>query len=248
MTTQDSFDDGEALGEHFLRTFTNLERWMRRQLRKDEGYPFKRLVDDLRSKTKVTEAQALQLSTYGYLRNALAHWEPSAHGVAIADPRPETVADFDALAQRVMEPVSALSAIGPQVVMSVQEDDTVEDFLSIVREYDYSQVPVLASGMFSGVLTVGALARWIAVKRWHPAQDFRRARISSVPTTGLGDAEFLEFAPNLSAPEALAAFDVELEGRPIAGIVVVDRGVAHPSVEAMILPWDLPALLRATQA
>jgi hypothetical protein len=233
-------------GEAFLGTFSRLENWMRRRLRRDEAYPYKRMVQDLRSAFAITESQYEQLISYGYLRNALAHWQPNPDGIAIADPRPDTLAQFEALAARVMEPALALDVLGNQEVIALDVEAPVEDFLDIVRERDFSQVPVLADGRYQGVLTVGAIARWLAKKRWNEPGDFRKARIATVPRQEFEDPEFVERGASLTAPEALAEFFLEAREVAISGIVVVDRGLVHDVVRAVIVPWDIPSLLRVT--
>jgi CBS domain-containing protein len=246
VTIADAGDDGLAPGERFLHIFRGLESWMRHSLKKEESYPYGRMVKDLHLKAAITEAQAQQLATFGYLRNALAHWQTDSDGTAIADPRPDTLAEFQQLASRVMEPVLATGAVGEQAVLTLQLDDRIEDFLTIVREHNYSQVPVMSSGKYIGILTVGAIARWLAEKTWQSPGDFRRALISSVSFRELKDPEFEEHPPSLTAPEAVSAFNPEANEGAIAGIVIIDRNDEGDRVVAMIVPWDIPALLRAT--
>lgn len=247
MNSIENIGSGGAAGDKFLRTYAHLESWMRQYLRKDAALPYKRMIDELRARAAITDTQALQLATFGYLRNALAHWERTSEGVAIADPRPDTLAQFESLAERVMKPASAIAAIGPQTVLSVDRTDRVDDFLAIVRQHNYSQVPVMSSGFLVGIITVGALARWLAGKRWNTQDDFRRAQISTVPLDNVGDPDFVARSPSLTAPEAIAAFNVEVGSGAISGIVLVDKQPNGDQILAMILPWDLPALLRATQ-
>jgi CBS domain-containing protein len=242
----DASENGLAPGERFLQTFRELESWMRHFLKKEENYSYGRMVKDLHKSAAITEAQSEQLATFGYLRNALAHWQTDSDGTAIADPRPNTLAEFQQLASRVMEPVLATRAVGEQTVLTLEIDDPIEDFLVIVREHNYSQVPVMASGDYVGILTVGAIARWLAVKRWQTPDDFRHAPISSVSFRELQDPEFEEHPPSLTAPEAVSAFNAEANAGAIAGIVIIDRKDEDARVVAMIVPWDIPALMRAT--
>lgn len=204
------------------------------------------MVEDLRDATVITEAQSQQLITFGYLRNALSHWEPNERGQAIADPRPDTLADFDELARRVMEPTLAVQAIGGQEVLTLNLEHRMSDFLEIVRHHNFSQVPVISSGKFKGVLTVGAVAKWLAEKTWSNPEDFRGAHLSSVHLGDLDDPAFLVRSPTLTAPEAISAFNIEVTERAIAGIVLLDESGSSDRVVAMIVPWDIPALLRAT--
>lgn len=238
--------NGQAPGERFLHTFRELETWMRHTLKREENYPYGRMVKELHQRAAITEAQEKQLVTFGYLRNALAHWQTDSDGTAIADPRPNTLAEFQLLARRVMEPVLATRAIGEQEVRTLNLDDRIEDFLTVVREHNYSQVPVMSSGAYVGILTVGAVARWLADKSWNGPDDFRRAPISSVSLRELEDPEFTEHPPSLTAPEAVSAFNAEANASAIAGIVVIDRTEGEDRVVAIIVPWDIPALINAT--
>lgn len=220
---------------------------MRTTLRQDEVVAYKRMVQTLRERSLVTEPQARQLTTYGYLRNALAHWERTDDGAAIADPRQTTVDEFADLAARVMRPRLAMQAIGEQQVMSLDERQTIDDFLTIVREHDFSQVPVLRNGSFVDVLTVGAVVRWLSAKNWPGREDgFRRARVSYVPLDKFLDNPFLVRDSDLTAPEALALFEPDSTRPGIAGIVVTRQEANSTRVLAMILPWDIPALIAAT--
>lgn len=246
MTFADPEDDRLPAGEQFLHIYRGLESWMRHSLKKEESYSYVRMVKDLQAKAAITEAQAQQLVTFGYLRNALAHWQTDSNGTAIADPRPNTLAEFRQLATRVMEPILATRAVGEQTVLTLQVDDRIEDFLTIVREHNFSQVPVMSSGKYIGILTVGAIARWLAAKSWQSPGDFRHARISAVAFRELEDPEFEERPPSLTAPEAVSAFNPEANEGAIAGIVIIDRNKQGDRVVAMIVPWDIPALLKAT--
>src|SRR3712207_4089293 len=120
-------------GERFLRAYAEFERWLRSYLRKDQGFPYKKMIDQLRERSKITEAQYLQLQTIGYLRNALAHWDRTAEGVAIAEPRPDVVDQFCELFRVVMQPARVVDVLNADV-MCLRLDSTVDDFLSLVRD------------------------------------------------------------------------------------------------------------------
>ncbi len=232
--------------DEFLATYQKLELWMRATLKRDATVPYKRLVDELQKHARITDSQRLQLGTFGYLRNALVHWDRDAHGDPVADPRQETLTAFSELVGKVMEPELAIKAIGSHEVVSLTPDDRVSDFLAIVRDQNFSQVPVLHGHKYAGVQTVGDIARWISTKWWPTTTDFRNTHIASVPRSQLEDPEFIVRDCSLTAPEAIVAFDVQAAEKAISGIVIVDRAEVGEVVRAMILPWDLPALIQAT--
>ncbi len=135
-------------GEEFLSLFATFETWMRSHLRKEASYPYRRLIADLRATAEITEPQELQLQTFGYLRNALAHWSRSADGLAIADPRADALEEFRTLTSRVMTPARVVDVLGDQEVSSVRLADPVDRFLTLVRDFDFSQAPVMDGGRY----------------------------------------------------------------------------------------------------
>jgi CBS domain-containing protein len=233
-------------GEEFLSLFATFEKWMRRHLRKDEGYPYRRLIADLRAIAEITEPQELQLQTYGYLRNALSHSARSADGLAIADPRPDALEEFRALTARVMTPMPVVDVLGDQQVRTVRLSDPIEGFLSLVRDFGFSQAPVLDGERYQGMLTVGRVARWVSDADWVPDADYRRTEVRDVMSAEFRDREYLVRDPSLTAPEAVNSFAVTETRSVIAGIAIVDAQPQRDIIVGLVMPSDLPALVAAT--
>ncbi|WP_210481540.1 hypothetical protein [Naasia sp. SYSU D00948] len=235
-----------APGEQFLASFNRFESWLRSHLGKTQGYPYQRLLEDLRKADELTKSQELQLQTFGYLRNALAHWSPSAEGLAIADPRSDALEEFRALTELVMAPALVVDVLGHPTIECLDYAGRTGDFLALVRDFDFSQAPVLRDGRFAGVLTVGQVARWLSEKEWPARTDFRRAPLADALKTSIQDPAFICAGRALTAPEAVNAFSVSDGGAAISGIVLLDEGDEEDSVLAMVVPSDLPALVGAT--
>jgi CBS domain-containing protein len=233
-------------GEQFLSTFATFEKWMRQHLHKDESYPYRRLIADLRERAEITEPQELQLQTYGYLRNALAHWARSADGLAIADPRPDALEEFRSLTARVMTPDPVVAVLGDQQVRTVGLSDPVEAFLTLVRDFEFSQAPVIDDGRYRGMLTVGRVARWVSDTDWTPDPGFRSTPVRDVMSAEFEDPEYLVRDPKLTAPEAVNSFAVTADREVISGIVIVDQQAERDVVVRIVVPSDLPALVSAT--
>lgn len=236
--------------ERFLTEYASLEDHLRRTLNRDQGYPYKRLVEDMRKKGLVTDSQVQALYTFGYLRNALAHAVESG-GEVIADPRQSAVDEFIALAEMVKAPPFLVNVVRHRVE-SLGIDEPLSAFTLLVKTRDFSQAPVLEQGRFVDMLTLGRLARWIADNRHYDKFDLFDTPIRSVLEVPLQAEEFFAVCdPDINLAQALNLFDFggvvanEEPVVPVRGLLVLKVGQEVDDLQALVTFEDLPLMLRA---
>lgn len=227
-------------GEVFLESFKRIEQHFRDVLKMDNGYPFRRLVEDMRGRGLITDSQSSELKAFASLRNALSHWSSDIGG-AIADPRPSAVEALLELETSVTRP-RRVDELMNQEVTALSIDDTIGAFLRVVKEQDFSQAPLMNNGKYVGMVTLGALARWVAANIHFDRFDLLDTSISEVWSTAMqAEDQFHECVPTVTVPEALNMFDIDKE-QPARGLILVQRG-ARDSIRALITYEDLPLLM-----
>ena len=231
-------------GARFMAAFNEIENHIRHALAEDTHTEFSALARRYAERKRLTREQRDALSAFGALRNAIAHGRYFG-GRPIADPVPEIVAQIEHLRDLLLRPPTAMSVVATQRVKVVRPADQLETALAIVREYDYSQLPVYGE-TYECLLTTNAVARWLAEQL---TSNEGLAETTSV-------SHVLKFAERRDqarlAPKTLSAGEaIELlergEGRvdPIAALIITHSGKAQERPLAVIVRDDLPALYAA---
>lgn len=235
--------------EIFLSEFAALEQYLRQVLNRDQGFPYRRLIEDMRKKGLITDSQLQSLSTFGYLRNALAH-AAEAGGEVIADPRHSAVGEFISLAQMVMSP-PLLTEVVTHSVESLDINAKISAFTLMVKTKDFSQAPVLEEGRFVDMMTLGRLARWIAENRHYDSFDLFDAPIRDVLAVPLQvEEKFALCDPAINISQALNLFDFGADASgdksavPVRGLLVLESEGEKDRLRALVTFEDLPRMLK----
>lgn len=152
----------DSNARRFLDAFANIENILKRQQRHewdDSQYvAFGDLLDKSRT---VHHAHKKELRAYAILRNSIAH-NRYLNGQPIAEPREDIVNSILKIERHLEHPLSVIEATSnfdiPQIF---SPDDDLGEFLSLVKEKDFSQAPVKMSEGLS-LITTNAIARWFA--------------------------------------------------------------------------------------
>lgn len=240
----------QSRAERFLREFAGLEDHLRKTLKKDQGYPYRRLIEDMRKAGLVTDSQEQSLATFGYLRNALAHARESG-GEIIADPRESAVEEFTRLASVVKSP-PLLTDVVRHRVHWLDIDQPLNAFMLLVKQRDFSQVPILEKGRYVDMLTLGRLARWIAAERHYDWFDLDKTPLRQVLVIPLQKEErFAILSPDVNLAQALNLFDLasdepgQINEVPVRGLLVIENGFDSDQIRALVTYEDLPVMLKS---
>lgn len=147
----------------FLAAFNEIEDHFRRVLgagdHADFGWMAREYVDRKHLPREFRDA----LSAFASLRNAISHGLYQG-GRPIAEPVAEVVMQIEQIHDKLVAPPAALSVLGTMVVRTADLDEPISVALDHVRRFDYSQLPVYDGGVYVGILTTNAIARWLAAQ------------------------------------------------------------------------------------
>lgn len=152
----------ESNAQRFLNAFAAIEEILSRQQGRradhDDWAKFYELVAD---SSTLLQRQKEKLRHYARLRNAISH-TPYFKSKPIADPRIDTVEEIIKIQHDLEKPpllVDALEDTGAPRIFN--PNDNIDEFLELVKAYDFSQAPVKTESGFA-LITTNAIARWFA--------------------------------------------------------------------------------------
>lgn len=152
----------ESNAQRFLHAFASIEEILSRQQGRrvdhDDWAKFYELVAD---SDTLLYSQKEKLRQYARLRNAISH-TPYLKSEPIADPRNDTVEAITKIQRDLEKPPLLMTALGSVGVPRIfNPDDSLDEFLDLVKAHDFSQAPVKIDGGFA-LITTNSLARWFA--------------------------------------------------------------------------------------
>ncbi|WP_101842465.1 CBS domain-containing protein [Halobacillus sp. Marseille-P3879] len=179
------------------------------------------------------------LRQYAKLRNAIVH-ERVRDGYYIASPHLEVVEELEYIKRTLDQPPKALD-IATRPVMFFYADSDLLEVMQAFRDHAVSQFPIYdgMGGRFLGLLTNGALVRWMSGHAENGAVTVEGVRVRDVlQAEGVRNAEFI--------PERSTVFDVEdvyedrhVEGRKLKAVIVTEDGRCDSSPLGIVTAWDL---------
>ena len=152
----------ESNAERFLEAFADIEEKLaqqqNRRKHRDDWAPFWELLDE---SDKLPNSHKEKLRQYAKLRNSIVH-EKRLGGAPIADPREDVVRNIEMIRNLLLKPPLLVETLsGPDSPQVFEMDDSINAFLTLVVEKNYSQAPVRDGGSYR-LVTTNAVARYLA--------------------------------------------------------------------------------------
>lgn len=145
----------------FLAAFNDIESHLRASLNARNSDGFTWMVRLAAKKNLVTEQQSRTLQEFAELRNAIVHGD-FEHGLAIADPRPDTIREIELIRDSLIRPALAIDILGPKGVQTLKPTSSIMSALKLIKNSTISQFPIYDGTTFVGLLTTNTIARWVA--------------------------------------------------------------------------------------
>jgi hypothetical protein len=229
-------------GTRFMAAFNEIEDHLRHVLGVDQHTEFSTLVNRFADKKHLTRYQRAALAAFGSLRNAIAHSRYFG-GRPIADPVTEIVQEIERLRDLLTEPPKALSVVRGQQVKTVHPHDDLGVALSLVREFDYSQLPVYDGDAYVALLTTNAIARWLAAQLGANEGLAETAPIRQVLEFAEQQDRGILRPRTLTTGEAIYLLEHGVRNTgPVAALVITQTGRSQERPLAVLVRDDLPAL------
>lgn len=232
--------------ERYLDAFSLIESHLRRIAGTESHDTFSELIYGAASQSTVVYRYQTDLREYADLRNAIVHERTDSH--PIADPYERTVRSIEQLAGLLTAPPNALATIGSRNVKTCNTDTSVADAARLMREGDFSQLPVVTDRHVTALLTAETVTRWLAaVVHEHGGVVLDDHTVSdALPHTEQPTHHWELLGRQATVFDALDRFDHYLEnGWSLDALLVSETGSTGQSLLGIITVYDHPKLAGA---
>ena len=146
--------------DRFLTAFHRIEQSMKDVIGTNDHLSFYKLVELSKRKNAIVRRYEEDLKEYATLRNAIVHHQTSTE-YAIAEPHDEIVQALEAIDEALAKPVT-VGKMFERNVSILQAKDTLKDALLMIRDKQFTQIPVYDGNVFVGLLTAVGITFWLA--------------------------------------------------------------------------------------
>ena len=221
--------------KRFLRTYNELDEFLRRNIRADPRQGFASVVTQFAADKASLGEWAWEVKSFGQLRNAIVHGTQFPAKV-IAVPTEEAIKRFVQLSVAVLEPRTAASICSGEVRL-FEDSEPLIDALGLMKREDFSQVVVRMAGELR-LLSVEGVAGWLEAHVPGRHVEIEGARIADALAHEL-PGTLLVLAEESPIWEVKEAFlDLTRHPRLFAALVTKSGRLTEPPI-GIITPWDL---------
>lgn len=146
--------------DRFLTAFHRIEQSMKEIIGTNDHLSFYKLVELSKRKNAIVRRYEEDLKEYATLRNAIVHHQTSTE-YAIAEPHNEIVQALETIDEALAKPVT-VGEMFERKVSTLQAKDTLRDALIMIRDKQFTQIPVYDDHVFVGLLTAVGITFWLA--------------------------------------------------------------------------------------
>lgn len=233
-------------GERFLAAYNVIEHELRRRWGDPSGREsFRHMVSVLKSRDSVVRRFKDDLEEFADLRNAIVH-ERISPDYLIAVPLEETVRRIEEIAGIMTKPPLVYPRFSREVI-SFDVGDRADRVLRIIKNTNFSQFPVYEGSRYVGLLTDGAVARWMA-DRIHGERgkgcvgldEMLSATVKEILGYERGNrARFLPRNATIYEAEEIFRKGSPESDKRVLAILITDNGNPEEKLLGIITPSDL---------
>jgi CBS domain len=243
MVPENQGEPERTRADRFLEAFRTLEHQVRRLARADRDEPFVAALMSACGRSPELRRYQAELRHFAMLRNAIVH-EPYEGREPIADPREDAVAEIEGLARAILDPPTALSVL-PHPVIVANLDTSLKDASIVMRDGNFSQLPVVNKGRVVDVLTSSAVARYLTSVVFEAADGDQAIAVKTVVPYDK-DRRFVTKPLDASVLTVVEEFERrEASGRLLNAVCLT--GEDRNGLAGIATLYDLPALLKASR-
>ncbi|HLG27045.1 MAG TPA: CBS domain-containing protein [Paenisporosarcina sp.] len=160
MEKQQKSEQAVRNSERFLTAFHRIEQSMKDIIGTNDHLSFFKLVELSKRKNAIVRRYEEDLREYATLRNAIVHHKTSTE-YAIAEPHDEIVQALETIDEALAKPIT-VGQMFERNVSILQAKDTLNDALKLIRDKQFTQIPVYDGNVFVGLLTAVGIMFWLA--------------------------------------------------------------------------------------
>jgi CBS domain-containing protein len=241
MTTPSNYD-------LFMAAFNDIEAHLRAGAYgnpNDGPSGFSKALEAYRRKNsrRITEQVRREIETLADLRNALTH-ERSFKDQRLALPTDVAVQEIRRIRDLLLHPPSVLLALKLPSPVTVQPEARIGHALSLMREHDFSQLPVLGDkGEYLDLLTTNTIARWLGAQFQEHGGLAEEASVADVLKHREGSERVLLRGRGLTTIEAVREFVIAAEsGEDLRAIILTQNGKVGEKPLGVVVTDDIARL------
>lgn len=230
--------------EEFLHAFNVLHDVIAKKVNKRPETNFGELLGTAsKQKDKVIETYYDQINFYREFRNLLTH--NTIRNEAIAQPSDALIDEIKGVTEKIRYN-KKVKDLFLRKVLTIDEDDMLEDVLELVKKESYTQYPVFNGNTLVGIITSVGITNYLAR---HIDEDIISIKETSIKEL-LEVEEEQDFYEVVSKNRSI--FDIEelftkriKEGRT-AYVLLVSKNekiTSKNDLVGIITPWDIPKLV-----
>ncbi|MCZ8537557.1 CBS domain-containing protein [Paenisporosarcina quisquiliarum] len=160
MDNQQQVEQTIRNSDRFLTAFHRIEQSMKEIIGTNDHLSFYKLVELSKRKNAIVRRYEEDLKEYATLRNAIVHHQTSTE-YAIAEPHDEIVQALETIDEALAKPVT-VGEMFERKVSTLQAKDTLREALIMIRDKQFTQIPVYDDHVFVGLLTAVGITFWLA--------------------------------------------------------------------------------------
>jgi CBS domain-containing protein len=237
----------DSVSERFVHAMSGIEQWLAATypLRNLSNADFARRLSEALQHKDVSDTEYRELTDLWKVRGILVH-EHYRGRPPIAASLPGLVRVEHLLEQLTGEiPRISVLAKGAHSVTTARPTDRLSEVLAVMREKDFSAVPVVDDeDRLVALLTNDDVVHWLAD---HLGEH---GIVEEVPVSEVmhaGGPDFTFVPRDLPQRDARRIFhrSADEQGAPLMAMLVTKSGHAHEPLLGILTPWDLPQLTPA---
>ncbi|MFE8701723.1 CBS domain-containing protein [Cytobacillus sp. FJAT-54145] len=183
------------------------------------------------------ETYKSDLEQYAKLRNAIVHDKVDI-GYYIAEPNIKVVEHIEKIA-RVLNGPNYATSIATKEVIFYNYEDSILKVIQGIKEHSYSQYPIYRNKECIGLLTTGAIVKWMAINVAENIVKLDCIKVSDI-------LEYEVEHPIAFVPKSINIFEVEeifenahKDKKELEAVIITENGKKHEAPLGLITAWDL---------
>lgn len=224
----------------FLNAYARIERHLRTLTSSGPDRGFASVIEKASGKDRIVSRNQSELRAFHDLRNVIVHERLDDR--RLAEPVPEVVDQIQTIA-RILTDAPRVDQLFAVDVTCCSPRDSIGEVSALMREEDFSSVPVVTEEGVEALLTAETIARFVGASAEIGLVDLETCVGDVLEETE--DERHLQFlAREATTDAALGVFDDALrDGYSIDAILITHSGAPTQKPLGIITPFDVPRLL-----
>lgn len=237
-------ESSKSNAERFIVIYNEMDRYMRKRLDEDERISHTDLIRRMAKRSKVFSKHKDDLMLFARLRNSIVHNPYNNEMDPIAEPHDKALLRYKEVRDKVLNPPVALEtiAVRDKNIYSVTREEAVFDVMNVMKENNYTHVPVVENGIMIGVFSESTIFSYmtqnesIAIKKDTKIEEFEEF----LPIQK-HDNEFFSFVhKDTLVIEVEELFQRRFQGKKrLCLVFITDTGKVKEKILGLITPWDI---------